>query len=325
MEVYIKRDDLTEGPQLSGNKIRKLEFILAEAKAAGHDSVVTLGGIQSNHARATAVAARHLGLQPHLILRTSRALADRDPGLVGNLLVERLIGATIHTVTKEEYSRVGQAALGAALVGQLRAEGRNPYLIPVGGSSPLGTWGYLQMVEEVRAQAADSGLVITDVAMACGSGGTTAGVALGAHLVGLGARVTGYMVCDDAEYFVDYIDGLLGELGATPDRLGGASAASLCRFVQAKGAGYAISQNEELETVVAVGEATGVILDPVYTGKAVHGLLREIAEDPAGWAGRRVLFIHTGGLLGLYDAAPALQPLVEARGRVRRMRLGGAE
>ena len=319
-QIFIKRDDLT-GMELSGNKIRKLEFILAAAKAAGHDSVITLGGAQSNHARATAVAASLCGLQTHLILRTSRALVDRDPGLVGNLLVERLIGAHIHLVTKEEYSGQGQAALGAALLTQLQAEGLNPVLIPVGGSSALGTWGYISAMAELKQQMQlDTTIQFTDIVMACGSGGTTAGIALGNHLSGLRVRVTGYMVCDDEEYFENYLNGLFQELGATTERIG-ASAADLVRFVQAKGAGYALSRPEELQTLQRVAEATAIVLDPVYTGKAMHALLQEIYNDPEAWRGRKVLFVHTGGLLGLYDAVPQLQPLVEATGRVHRLKM----
>jgi D-cysteine desulfhydrase len=316
-EVYIKRDDLT-GLQLSGNKIRKLEFILAEAKAKGHDSIITLGGLQSNHARATAVAAKYVGLEAHLILRTSRALVDADPGLAGNLLVERLIGAKLHLVTKEEYSQFGQATLGANLLTQLRSQGRNPYLIPVGGSSALGTWGYISMMDELKQQLNElmnenSEIQFTDIVMACGSGGTTAGIALGNHLSGLNLRVSAYMVCDDQSYFENYIDNLFKELGAT------VGAAELIRFVQAKGAGYALSRQEELQTVLDIAEATGLVLDPVYTGKAAHQLVKDIKENPEDWKGRKVLFIHTGGLLGLYDAAPQLQPLVEATGKVHRM------
>ena len=313
-EIYIKRDDLT-GMQLSGNKIRKLEFILAEAKASGHDSIITLGGIQSNHARATAVAATYLGLEPHLILRTSRALVDQDPGMVGNLLVERLLGAHIHLVTKEEYTRVGQAGLGEGLADRLRLQGKNPYLIPVGGSSAVGTWGYMSMVEELSEQQQRGGLkeeqtngALTDLVMACGSGGTTAGVALGNHLSGMGLRVTAYMVCDDVSYFTKYIDDVIfKQLLRDPTRI---RAENLIRFVQAKGNGYAMSRPEELQTVVDVAAATGIILDPVYTGKAVHALIQEIKGNPEEWRGRKVLFVHTGGLLGLYDAAPQLQPLL---------------
>jgi len=360
-EVWIKRDDLT-GMQLSGNKVRKLEFLMAEAKAGGHDCVITIGGIQSNHCRATAVAARYLGMDCHLILRNSRLAAEEDPKLVGNLLVERLVGAHIHQVTKEEYTRVGSVALGEQLEADLRAQGRNPYVIPVGGSNSLGCWGYLEAVKEMREQAEAVG--ITDIAMACGSGGTTAGLALGVHLSGWGARVHGYGVCDSPNYFYDYIDGLLEGLGADPEALM-CKSEHLMRMVNAKGLGYAISSEEELEVMkqasagvavtlsfwsvslavgrrqhsyaegqepkthgllcvfewvgVQVAMATGVVLDPVYSGKAVDVMMREMRENPADWAGRKVLFIHTGGLLGMYDKVDQMQPLVDSMGRHSRM------
>ncbi|CAI7773198.1 unnamed protein product, partial [Closterium sp. NIES-53] len=133
------RDDLS-GMELSGNKVRKLEFLLADALAKGADTLITIGGIQSNHCRATAVAARLAGLEAHLILRTSRALADSDPGLEGNLLVERMVGARVHLVTKEEYAKHGSEHLGNVLAQRLAAEGRKPYVIPVGGSNALGAW-----------------------------------------------------------------------------------------------------------------------------------------------------------------------------------------
>ena len=196
--MYIKRDDLT-GMQLSGNKVRKLEFLLAEALERGCDSVITIGGIQSNHCRATAVAAKYVGLDPFLILRNSRTAADADPGLVGNLLVERLVGASIRQVTKEEYTRIGSLALLAQLERELVAEGRKPYVIPVGGSNALGTWGYLEFVRELRDQIEGTG--VDDIVMACGSGGTTAGIALGCDLADLGVAVHGYGVCDDPGYF----------------------------------------------------------------------------------------------------------------------------
>uniref|UniRef100_A0A1D2ADP8 Tryptophan synthase beta chain-like PALP domain-containing protein n=1 Tax=Auxenochlorella protothecoides TaxID=3075 RepID=A0A1D2ADP8_AUXPR len=315
LELFIKRDDLT-GMQLSGNKVRKLEFLLAKAKAEGHDSVITIGGIQSNHARATAVAARYCGLDSHLILRTSRLAADSDPGLVGNLLVERLVGAHIHTVTKEEYAAAGSRALTAQLERQLRGQGANPYVIPVGGSNGLGTWGYLSFVEELRGQAADLGL--TDIVLACGSGSTAAGIALGSHLAGLGVRVHGYAVCDSEDYFYAFIDDLLDQVAPAEAR-GGAGARDLIRIAEAKGVGYGISTDEELATVLDAAQATGIILDPVYTCKALHGWLADVAADPAAWAQRRVLFVHTGGLLGMYDKAEQLQGPVQALQRAHRL------
>ncbi|KAK9814762.1 hypothetical protein WJX72_011104 [[Myrmecia] bisecta] len=315
VELWIKRDDLT-GMQLSGNKVRKLEFLMAEAKRKGHDCVITVGGIQSNHCRATAVAARYLGLDCHLVLRNSRALADADPGLVGNLLVERLVGAHVHQITKEEYAARGGEAVGLQLADKLRAEGRNPYFIPVGGSNALGSWGYLEAVREIQQQCGER--PFTDIAMACGSGGTTAGLALGVHLSGMGAHVHAFGVCDDPTYFYDYIDGLFAGTGATPDAVG-ADARGMFSAHQAKGAGYAISKEDELKTMMEVSMATGVVLDPVYSGKAVHGLLATMRANAEQWRGRKVLFIHTGGLLGMYDKVDQLQPLVQGMNRAERM------
>ena len=135
--LFVKRDDLS-GLQLSGNKVRKLEFLLAEALDRGCDSVVTVGGVQSNHCRATATAARYLGLEPHLVLRTTtRGAQDDDPGLAGNLLVDRLVGAHVHQVTKSEYQSIGSEALTASVAERLRAQGRRPYVIPCVTPRPL--------------------------------------------------------------------------------------------------------------------------------------------------------------------------------------------
>eukprot|EP00899_Mesostigma_viride_P025187 jgi/Mesvir1/5853/Mv00644-RA.1 len=261
VELWIKRDDLT-GMQLSGNKVRKLEFLLADATAKGHDCVVTIGGIQSNHCRATAVAARYTGLDSCLVLRTSKALVDSDPGLVGNLLVERMVGASIQLVTKEEYATHGGMALGEMAVKRLREAGRNPYLIPVGGSNALGSWGYVDAMAELQGQLA-AGLGppggFDDIVFACGSGGTAAGIAAGVRLSGMKSKVHSYGVCDDPEYFYNFIQGLLDGMGIK------ASARELLECHQAKGVGYAISQKEELELTCQVAATTGVVLDPVYS------------------------------------------------------------
>eukprot|EP00878_Enallax_costatus_P016119 GHUV01016906.1.p1 GENE.GHUV01016906.1~~GHUV01016906.1.p1 ORF type:complete len:353 (+),score=116.29 GHUV01016906.1:1288-2346(+) len=300
-------------------QVRKLEFLMADAVNKQSDCVITIGGIQSNHARATAVAATYLGLPCHLILRNSRHLADTDPGLVGNLLVERLVGATIHQVAKEEYAKVGAAALGQALLQQLQQEGKKPYYIPVGGSSPLGCWGYLNFVAELQQQMQEMAQSFDVIAAACGSAGTTAGIALGNKLSGLGAAIHAFTVCDDPDYFYEEIDGLIGELGYKESR-----ATDLLTAHQAKGIGYALSQEEELRTMRDVALATGVILDPVYSGKAVHQLLMCIAAEPDYWRGKKVLFVHTGGLLGMYDKMDQLQPLVQDLGRSSRMDVAAA-
>ncbi|CAN1265753.1 Putative D-cysteine desulfhydrase 1, mitochondrial [Linum perenne] len=217
-EVWLKRDDLS-GMQLSGNKVRKLEFLMADAVDKGADCVVTVGGIQSNHCRATAVAARYLGLDCHLILRTSKVVVDQDPGLTGNLLVERLVGAHVHLISKEEYAQIGSVALAELLKEKLIKEGRKPYVIPVGGSNSLGTWGYIEAIREIEQQveAGNGTINFDDIVVACGSGGTIAGLALGSHLGGLKAKVHAFSVCDDPDYFYAFVQDLLDGLKAGVD------------------------------------------------------------------------------------------------------------
>ncbi|KAK9118013.1 hypothetical protein Scep_016106 [Stephania cephalantha] len=315
VELWIKRDDTT-GMQLSGNKVRKLEFLMADAVAQGADCVITIGGIQSNHCRATAVASKYLNLDCYLILRTSKALVDKDPGLTGNLLVERLVGAHVDLVSKEEYAKVGSVMLTDSLKEKLISEGRRPYVIPVGGSNSLGTWGYIEAIQEIERQQLDISSDSTgkpgfdDIVVACGSGGTIAGLSLGSWLSELKAKVHAFSVCDNPDYFYNFTQGLIDGMQA------GVKARDIADILDAKGLGYALTTAEELEFVKEVAAATGVILDPVYSGKAAFGMLKDMNDNPGKWEGRKVLFIHTGGLLGLYDKADQLAPMV---GNFRRM------
>ncbi|KAJ8646899.1 hypothetical protein MRB53_008647 [Persea americana] len=312
-EVFIKRDDLS-GMQLSGNKVRKLEFLMADAIAQGADCIITIGGIQSNHCRATAVAAKYLNLDCYLILRTSKVLVDKDPGLTGNLLVERLVGAHVELVSKEEYSKIGSVALGNLLKERLLKEGRRPYVIPVGGSNSLGTWGYIEAIREIelQVQGGFGESRFDDIVVACGSGGTIAGLALGSWLSKLKAKVHAFCVCDDPDYFYDYVQGLIDGLQS------GLKSHNIVNIQDAKGLGYAMNTIEELKFVKEIATATGVILDPVYSGKAAIGLLKDMAENPKKWEGRKVLFIHTGGLLGLFDK---IDQMATIAGSWRRMDL----
>ncbi|XP_070053444.1 D-cysteine desulfhydrase 1, mitochondrial-like [Nicotiana tomentosiformis] len=168
-EIWLIHDDIP-GMQLSGNKVRKLELLLGHVIAQGADCIVTIGGIQSNHCRATAVAAKYLNLDCYLILRTSKLLVDKDPGLIGNLLVERLIGAHIDLVSKEEYAKVGSEALTKLLKEKFLNEGRKLYVIPVGGSNSLGTWGYIEAIREVEQQLqhSSSEWKFDDIVVSCG-------------------------------------------------------------------------------------------------------------------------------------------------------------
>ncbi|XP_010069481.2 bifunctional D-cysteine desulfhydrase/1-aminocyclopropane-1-carboxylate deaminase, mitochondrial [Eucalyptus grandis] len=295
-EVWLKRDDLS-GMQLSGNKVRKLEFLLADAVAQGADCIITIGGIQSNHCRATAVAAKYLNLDCHLILRTSKVLVDKDPGLTGNLLVERLAGAHVQLISKEEYAKLGSVTLTEILKEKLLKEGRKPYVVPVGGSNSLGTWGYIEAIREIEQQVHNAGgrIKFDDVVVACGSGGTIAGLSLGSWLSTMKMKVHAFSVCDEPNYFYDFVQVLLDGIQA------GVLSRDIVDIHNAKGLGYAMSTAEELNFVKEVATATGVVLDPVYSGKAAYRMMRDMAENPMKWEGRRVLFVHTGGLLGLFD------------------------
>ncbi len=310
-ELWIKRDDCS-GVELSGNKVRKLEFLLAEAVASGCDCVITVGGIQSNHCRATAAAARRLGLTPHIVLRTARP--NEDPGLRGNLLIDRMVGAEMHLVGVDEFDAKGGWQLVCELKERLEAEGRKPYAFPSGGSNDLGTWGYVHAISELESQLErrEGPPRVERVYFACGSGGTAAGLALGMHLSGM-ARATelvGLTVDDTPDIFYDKIDGIWKQLGATADGTpSGAPLASrsLLRLEDCVGDGYAQATTDELAFITEVARGTGVVLDPVYSGKAARGMVADLAARPVGTA----LFIHTGGLLGLFDKVEQVAPLLE--------------
>ncbi|KAL3342568.1 hypothetical protein AABB24_026548 [Solanum stoloniferum] len=295
-EVWIKRDDLS-GMQLSGNKVRKLEFLLADAVAQEADCIVTIGVLQSNHCRATAVASKYLNLDCYLILRTDDLLVDKDPGFTGNLIVDRLVGAHIDLVSKEDYANVGSKLLTKVLKEKLLNEGRKPYVIPEGGSNSLGVWGYIEAIREVEQQLqhASSEWKFDDIVVACGSGVTVAGLSVASRLSGLKAKVHGFSVCDHPDYFYEHVQGLHDGINA------GVCSRDIVNIENARGLGYAMNTADELKFLKQVAETTGVILDPVYSGKAAYGMMKDMRENPRKWEGRKVLFIHTGGLLGVYD------------------------
>ncbi len=299
--AWIKRDDQT-GITLSGNKARKLEFLLADAVERGCDTVITCGGIQSNHSRATAVAAREHGLDCHLVLNT-RAPED-DPGIRGNLLLDRLVGAELHLISWHDYQR--RDGLLRDLARELEADGKRPYVIPEGGSNALGTWGYIEAVRELEEQLRTEGLQIDDIFSACGSGGTAAGLSLGVALCGLPIRVHVVNVCWDADHFHARVDAIFRDLGAPF-----ASRDMLDVIDGHVGLGYAQSTPEELDVLRRTAQETGVILDPVYTVKAFRGMCAALRTGDERLQGARALFVHTGGLFGLYDKLEEMEPLLK--------------
>lgn len=288
-ELWVKRDDMTSGAA-AGNKIRKLEYLMADALSRGATAVITCGGLQSNHARATALIARELGLSPVLLLRTQDPSAP--PPLTGNLLLDRMASAELRLITPEQYLRRSQ--LLAEVAAELTARGEVPYVIPEGGSNGLGSFGYIAAMEELAEQQASGDLPedLGVLALACGSGGTAAGVALGLSVYpGVARRAAAFAVCDDRSYFERTITGIVEEARALDPTL--PEPAPLDIYDEFKGPAYGVASEEQLDFVLRVARTTGLVLDPTYTGKALFGLSR-LADKPA-----RALFLHTGGLPGL--------------------------
>jgi D-cysteine desulfhydrase len=307
VDLWIKRDDATGGAE-SGNKVRKLEWLLGDALERHADTVVTCGGIQSNHARATALACASVGLGCVLLLRVdgaaiARGALERVPAgelpLAGNVLLDRMAGADVRFVSRADYARRGEVMESVAA--KLREAGKRPYVVPEGGSNGLGALGYVECMRETAQQMAGGlggagGAPFDVVVHACGSGGTAAGVALGASRFGVARAVRAMAVCDDAAYFDATIARIVAEARSLDASLG--DPAPLVVDDSAKGPAYAVSSPDQRALVVRVARASGLVLDPVYTGKALFGLVRAV-ERGAVARGARVLFLHTGGLPGL--------------------------
>jgi len=308
IELYVKRDDLT-GTALSGNKIRKLEFVLADALARKADTVITCGGAQSNHCRATAITAAMLGLDCRLLLRTPDP--SSPPPAEGNILLDRMAGAEIVWITPEDYKIRNE--LMARERAALESEGRKAYVIPEGASNALGAWGYIRAAEELVNDIANlpSGANrACTIVNATGSGGTSAGLILGAKIFDLNARIVSVNVSDDREYFVNVIGGICEQAMADYQIDVDFSRDRDIEIVDGYvGRGYALSRPEELELLCEVARAEGIFFDPVYTGKTFFGMTRELENDPKCF-GERVIFVHTGGLFGLFPKAAEMDALL---------------
>ncbi len=295
--VFVKRDDAT-GTEFSGNKVRKLEFVLGRALREGADTLVTCGGIQSNHARATAAVAARLGLRSHLVLRGTPPVDSQ--ALEGNLLLDVLFGATFRWISPAEWPRVGEilAEEGA----KLRERGLSPWLIPEGASDGTGALGYREAVREIRDFQEREGIRFAAVVHAMGSGGTAAGLLLGREAFGLSFRLVSVPVCDDAAYFRKRVEFILREAA----ELHGLGAPSLEDWEIPEGfqgEGYALSTPGEMEFYARAARTEGLVLDPVYTGKAFRALDALARAGSLAGPGEAVLFLHTGGLFGLFSGS----------------------
>jgi D-cysteine desulfhydrase len=298
--LLIKRDDLTDCP-MSGNKIRKLEYLVGDALARQCDTLITCGGVQSNHARATAIAARRLGLDCVLVL------SGEGPEVFdGNLLLSKMSGADVRIhpdasgdLRSERMQRIAD---------EIREQGRRPYVITSGGSDEVGILGYVRAASEIvdaLSQAAPdlsksdvTKINVTKIVVPVGSGGTYAGLLLGAKLFGLTAEIIGATVDGTPESWrpklAEYLDRSIARW-----QLDVRVADEDIKLIPAVGRGYAISSEAEIKFIAAFAGSTGIYLDPVYTGKTLYAFDQAVNDGHVKLDGD-VLFVHTGGVFGLF-------------------------
>lgn len=290
--IYIKRDDQT-GIEVSGNKIRKLEYSIKEALDKGCDTLITCGGIQSNHCRATAAIAAKLGLKCQLIL-----MGNKDEDLDGNYFLSKLLGAKITFVTSDEYMNEREEIINR-LKSELRNKGYNPYVIPMGASNGIGNFGYYNCMKEIHHQEEELGIKFDAVVVTVGSGSTYGGLKLYNKIHNKDTHLYGINILANKFHFKTFIKEIMEESLMYMNLKEDINEDEINIIDGYVGLGYAISQDEELEFIKYIARLEGLILDPVYTGKAMYGLAKEIRDGKFD-SYENILFIHTGGLYGLF-------------------------
>ncbi len=303
-EIYVKRDDLT-GLLESGNKVRKLEFLVGEALAQGADTLIACGTAQSNCCRAVAAVAARLGLGARLAV-----LGERPGAYDGNLLLGRLLGAKVRYLSEAEFSRVDEVTAGMA--DEVRAEGGIPYVIPEGGADEVGALGYLECAVELAGQMSHGAPRFDTVVVPAFSGGTQAGLLMGKQLVGLPSEIVGVPVARPAgrvgEQIAETIERAIRRFGFAmdvPKRI------HLLDGYQGEGRDPG---PEELSTVARLASSEGIVLDPLYGARAFGGLVHSLTRDAKAF-GQRICFIHTGGLFSVFPLRDRLSSLLDAPAR----------
>lgn len=302
IQLDIKRDDYT-GFGGGGNKVRKLEYLMADAVRQGINVIITTGGHQSNHARMVAAAARKFGMKPVLVLR-----GNPPESYQGNLLLDKLFGAELEFLDPDGYfTQIADAMQAHA--DAATARGEKALIIPLGGATPLGALGYVRAVEELDAQLKARGQQPPDVIVApTGSGGTLAGLYVGARQYWPQTKIVGISVSAKAQWFQERISAMAqdcADLLQWPQSWSPEDIWIEDGFV---GASYGVPSEGGIEAIYRVAQAEGVLLDPVYTGKAMHGLISLVQEGKIQ-PNSRVIFVHCGGSPALY---PFAQKLLES-------------
>lgn len=303
IRLFLKRDDFT-GIEVSGNKVRKLEFLLDDAIRQGCDTLITCGGLQSNHARATAAVAAKLGLKCILVLRTA---SQEQPE--GNLLLDHLFGADIRLVTPEDFSQ-NLDNIMQQLADEVDSSGGKAYLIPLGASNPLGTFGYFHAMEEILQQEKELDMTFDTIVCTVGSAGTYAGLVFANQLLQAEKHIVGINISDSADHFrnvtMSLWEGFCQILGIDQELM--EPLHILDGFV---GRGYALNTPEEMKFIRDIAGRTGIVFDPVYTGKAMLGLVTTLKQHhPLFSRSNNILFIHTGGLYGLFPKTDEFSDLI---------------
>jgi len=290
--VFIKRDDQT-GMATSGNKIRKLEYLLKDAQNKKCDYLITNGGIQSNHARATAVMAAKYKMNSLLILKEGEKVKTE-----GNLFFNKLVGAKIKMLDEQQYQNL--PSIIEDLKEELTESGHNPYVIPMGGSNGMGALGYLDAYYEILNQEKQLGIEFDTIVVTNGSGGTFAGLFYGNKESKSNKTIIGMSVLNQREQAVRDIVHVLEDMNQYRDNHFRFSATEINIIDRYIGLGYGKSQMDELKFIEKFAQEEGIILDPVYTGKSMYGLYHELKNGNLQES-QNILFIHTGGIFGWTD------------------------
>lgn len=295
--LYIKRDDCT-GLALGGNKTRKAEFLVGAALAEGATVIVSEGGLQSNHVRQTAAAAAKAGLKCHLVLDHHVPIETAIYRQNGNLLLDRVLGAVTHLCTTGET----RADLIARLLPRLQAEGEVPYYIPTGGSNEVGALGYAAAALELLQQSKEAGISIDRVLFATASGGTQAGLVVGMALADARLQVLGIDIEGEADTLAADVRKIMEACARKLElpRALSDDTVEICRGYA--GPGYGVATPGMLEAVRLMAKLEGIVLDPVYTGKAMAGLI-DLVRSGHFAADETIVFIHTGGVPAMFAYA----------------------
>lgn len=293
-KIFVKRDDCT-GLGTGGNKTRKLEFLMAEARSRGATTVITQGAVQSNHARQTAAAAARLGFKCELVFEDRVEGAGDAYRQSGNVLLDKMFGARIRTVPKGS----DMTAELDAVAQRLRDAGDVPYIIPGGGSSPTGALGYVDCAFELIAQANRQNLVVDHIVHATGSAGTQAGLAVGLNAAHADIPLLGIGVAAGREAQEERVFELAAETASFVGTAGLIQREDIVCNCDYVGPGYGVPTREMNEAVLMLARLEGLLFDPVYTGKALAGMIDLIGKGFFNDA-KNIVFVHTGGSAGLF-------------------------